>query len=754
MDVNGTQFHLLTGADEWEPLLDLRGAADLWWDRDARVLSLLPRILNFGEGAAAPELMPETRRGADMDSYGNVYWIGDDRAGGDATAGTRIRYLPQDAQQAGDYWNPPGDEACPESPDADFVASAAPGLPARPRLRGLAVTRDHFLVVGSVAPAGLVVFDLHGGGPPSWLAWPEELPFAPFDISAGADGSLWILGRSLDMTEARLWRLDSTFRLMPLRAGTTELSNAQPDFTPHDVSSSGDAKSIRFPLGQSLMNGSPIEVDDPIAIEALPDGSTLVLGLSDTADYSVVHRFSRDGEHLGQFDLEGGILERVLSDPRVIAHDFAFVATTGDRPCDEVEGTLTIVVSNGNQALAFGLSAFRDQWRLTLEPEYLPLRRFSGKALVRGPAAAFYDIRERWYPVTAQPRRRYAERASVDGLIFDGKEPGCVWHRIVLDACIPEGSTVEVWTRAADERDRLGELDWKIEPVPYLRRDGAEIPLHEPWSDSESQRPGTGTWELLLQAARGRWIEVRLSLAGDGRVSPRIRALRAYFPRFSYLRQFLPAVYREEPTSANFLDRYLANAEGMFAAIEARIAQAESLFDSRTAPPAYLDWLAAWFGATLDDEWDERRRRLFLANAALLFRWRGTRIGMRAAVRLAMDPCPDDSIFDELRDERASSPTGAGGQQVRIVERFRYRDLPGVLIGDPTGQSELSVTDSSGSDFIDDEEALNQRYREFLRWRYTARASVGQTALDALNEAWGTALQAIDDDYVPGGRCR
>src|SRR6185312_10270327 len=142
------------------------------------------------------------------------------------------------------------------------------------------------------------------------------------------------------------------------------------------------------------------------------------------------------------------------------------------------------------------------------------------------------------------------------------------------------------------------------------------------------------TWDLLLQAARGRYIELRIRLLGDGRRTPRARAFRIYYQRFSYLERYMPAVYREEPVSASLMDRYLANAEGLFTSLEDRIAKAEGLFDARITPAEYLDWLAGWFDYVLDTDWEDWRKRLFLNNASLLFTWRSTAIGMLAMIRL------------------------------------------------------------------------------------------------------------------------
>ena len=124
----------------------------------------------------------------------------------------------------------------------------------------------------------------------------------------------------------------------------------------------------------------------------------------------------------------------------------------------------------------------------------------------------------------------------------------------MLDACIPPEAEVMVWSRAANDQRELALAEWQPEPQPYLRGNGSELPF-APRSSKEIK--GLGTWELLFQNARGRFLQLQIRLAGNGRTTPRLRALRAYYPRFSYLNHYLPAVYREDGESAWFLDRFL-----------------------------------------------------------------------------------------------------------------------------------------------------------------------------------------------------
>src|SRR5207244_3855255 len=136
---------------------------------------------------------------------------------------------------------------------------------------------------------------------------------------------------------------------------------------------------------------------------------------------------------------------------------------------------------------------------LAVQVDESPMRRWPGKGLVRAAGFAWYDFADRWVPLQPFPECTFAGQgvlvspprlAGIQGELgerlggpFDGVDPGCVWHRLFLDAQIPAGTVVAVRARASDDPSLLELASWIQQPPLYLRSGGAELPYHDPWAD-------------------------------------------------------------------------------------------------------------------------------------------------------------------------------------------------------------------------------------------------------------------------------
>jgi phage tail-like protein len=169
-------------------------------------------------------------------------------------------------------------------------------------------------------------------------------------------------------------------------------------------------------------------------------------------------------------------------------------------------------------------------------------------------------------------------------------------------------------------------------------------------------------------------------LNSNGLESPRLRSVKAFYPRASYLR-YLPAVYQEDEESRQFLERFLSIFQSEFDAFDRRIDRLWQLFNPDSVPKKNLTWLAAWLGYVLNLEWPENKQRAMLRTAFKKYFLRGTVAGLKQSIR--------DHV----------------GVEANVIEHFRLRRWPvlpagaslsgGVRLWSPDFYQRLQVTSYS-----------------------------------------------------------
>jgi phage tail-like protein len=104
----------------------------------------------------------------------------------------------------------------------------------------------------------------------------------------------------------------------------------------------------------------------------------------------------------------------------------------------------------------------------------------------------------------------------------------------------------------------------------------------------------------------------------------------------------LPGVYQDAwlderlryPGDEPFGTRFLGAFDAVLAPIIATLDNLDSYLDPDTTPEDFLSWLGEWVAASVDETWDPARRRAFVAQAAELYRRRGTAAGLMEQVRI------------------------------------------------------------------------------------------------------------------------
>jgi phage tail-like protein len=292
---------------------------------------------------------------------------------------------------------------------------------------------------------------------------------------------------------------------------------------------------------------------------------------------------------------------------------------------------------------------------------------------------------------TAGPAVRRRTAGRVVSYRLDGGAYRLRWGRVFLDACLPPGTDLRLRFVASDDDEVVDPVDWQqaerdTATVPHPERtpplpprqaleaaaDGVAQPLfrrptgrERPWTQIAAD-DRFETYEAPVAAARGRYLWVVLDLAGTAVATPRVRAMRVERPGHR-LPGHLPRSWSRDEAAADFLQRYLAPAEGMVHELDERAAQRALLVDPATTPQEALGWLASFAGLVLDRRWSEAARRTLVAEAYRLFRRRGTPAALRRILEIYL------------------------GYEPAFIEQWQLRGIPGGVLGAAAGSGASPV---------------------------------------------------------------
>lgn len=235
-------------------------------------------------------------------------------------------------------------------------------------------------------------------------------------------------------------------------------------------------------------------------------------------------------------------------------------------------------------------------------------------------AAAYLAEAHRIYRLRAlRLARGFEHRGVFISAALDGRAAAVQWHRIVVDADVPPGTSLEIETATAERRESFNPVTTRWQ-APHDTR-GAIIGI------TADRR------EQLIQSPPGRWARLRVTLRGDGSATPTIRSIQVLYPRVSYLAS-LPRVYARDPAARHFLDQFLALFERRFTGIEDRYEEFSRELNPDAAPRELIDWLACLVDLAFDPSWPLEKRRALVAEAMHLYKTRGTPAGLARFVEI------------------------------------------------------------------------------------------------------------------------
>ncbi len=370
--------------------------------------------------------------------------------------------------------------------------------------------------------------------------------FVPWRLAADPAGGVWVLERST----GRLARLTG----QPLPLGPF------------------------FDYAGTVFRPAPENCHEPV-LRPLPDldwpPGEHVQALAGATDSSLAFlTWVGDGEaQLRPFDTRTEHLRPpiVLSGARY-AYAFDWLAA----------GKIAVRLPGRSDAPAFDLGTTRSDGVVMPSGEFHPLatnaieapfvHRLQGPALYPVELADGVRGAEPLHPLSISNLARHGEARSFgsasDLHLIDSGSLQTIWHRLYAEAQLPPRTGFVVWLAATPDAtppDANDPEPWQPHyfgdplerrephaPQAAWERAPSELPNHPglgPWVHEPSR---AGLLSVLIQNARqqvrtliGRYLWVRVTLSGDGRVTPLVAALRAYGSRFSYRDQYLPRLYRE-----------------------------------------------------------------------------------------------------------------------------------------------------------------------------------------------------------------
>lgn len=256
--------------------------------------------------------------------------------------------------------------------------------------------------------------------------------------------------------------------------------------------------------------------------------------------------------------------------------------------------------------------------------------------------------------LTLQPRTMELEELRIlEGIYFftalDSTVEETVWHKLLMEAEIPEETQVRIAYFASDSQEFI--RNGSLHKIDNFLKD-KNIPLTEKLDAFASKwsKPIINPKDALLINAKGRYLWIKLELVGSEQQSPLIRKMRFYYPRMSLL-SFLPAIYQEDEKSRDFLERFLSLYGSFFLHLEEQIANMSQYIDVDAAPPEFVTWLSNWLALAVDDSWEEEQIRKLVKHAPELYKRRGTRYGIEQMIEIYT------------------------GEKPFIIEYFQYRRL-------------------------------------------------------------------------------
>lgn len=238
---------------------------------------------------------------------------------------------------------------------------------------------------------------------------------------------------------------------------------------------------------------------------------------------------------------------------------------------------------------------------------------------------------------------------------LDGEEKQLRWHRICIDADIPEDTFVKISIFSMDTKEIYVEGK-KIEIDQYIQNPNINFEQKENLLQPFWKEDFINVRDVLLHNHSGRYLWYKISLIGNQESTPIIKRIRIYYPMVSFI-QYLPEIYQFDPINSEFLIRFLGIFQTMMLDLETEIDSISQYFDPDIVDKEFLHWLSSWLGIEDAYLWEEISLRSLIKNAMYIYKKKGTKESIEKIVELYTGQKPfivENHIISRLMNDNVS----------------------------------------------------------------------------------------------------
>lgn len=227
---------------------------------------------------------------------------------------------------------------------------------------------------------------------------------------------------------------------------------------------------------------------------------------------------------------------------------------------------------------------------------------------------------------------------------FDSLQEENIWHRLRLEANIPQNAILKLRIYASDSLYTLvpGKTEYgdnKISMDEYLKDVNIAIKdklrLFDYLEAKEFENPS----DLVLFEFKGRYLWICMEFINYNTNVIEINKLKIETMGMSFV-EYLPQIYRGRGETDSFLSRFLFIFQSLYTDLNDEIDKIPRIFAPEQVDGKFLNWLAQWFSIEDVYIWGEEKLRILLKNIIELYKIKGTKECIKKVIKIYLGEVP------------------------------------------------------------------------------------------------------------------